>query len=230
MLVRFRLCHQRVQPRQVLHKLGYGGHLSQLDPPHRKNPSPGARRLLRNGSRRSLPAPQLLSQCLRLLQCPIGPPLVRSVQRRRVPQELRRPRPAAALRTQQPSLAVPPAATWQWPIRGPVVSAYGAASGTGSGIGIGGQFGAEIRASAAGEVVYAGDGLAAYGNLIIIKHNDTFLSAYGHNDELMVGESDSVEQGDVIARMGMGPERQPQVHFEIRRNGTPVDPLAHLPN
>ena len=130
----------------------------------------------------------------------------------------------------QPSLAVLPSPTWQWPIRGPVVSPYGAAQGTGSGIGIGGQLGADIRASAAGQVVYAGDGLAAYGNLIIIKHNDTFLSAYGLNDELVVGEGDSVAQGDLIARMGMGPERQPQVHFEIRRNGTPVDPLGHLPN
>ena len=129
-----------------------------------------------------------------------------------------------------PSLAVLPAPTWQWPIRGALVSPYGAAQGTGSGIGIGGQLGADIRASAAGQVVYAGDGLAAYGNLVIIKHNDTFLSAYGHNDELMVGEGDAVRQGDVIARMGMGPERRPQVHFEIRRNGTPVDPLGYLPN
>ncbi len=129
-----------------------------------------------------------------------------------------------------PSLAVLPAPTWQWPIRGAVVSPYGAAQGTGSGIGIGGRLGADIRASAAGQVVYAGDGLAAYGNLIIIKHNDTFLSAYGHNDALVVGEGDAVRQGDVIARMGMGPERRPQVHFEIRRNGTPVDPLGYLPN
>ncbi len=109
------------------------------------------------------------------------------------------------------------------------MSPYGAAEGTGSGIGIGGRLGADIRASAAGQVVYAGDGLAAYGNLVIIKHNDTFLSAYGLNDELLVGEGDTVRQGDVIARMGLGPERQPQVHFEIRRNGTPVDPLGLLP-
>lgn len=136
------------------------------------------------------------------------------------------PRPPA----QTPSRAVLPAAAWQWPVRGAVVSPYGAAQGTGSGIGIGGQLGADIRASAAGQVVYAGDGLAAYGNLIIIKHNDMFLSAYGHNDTLVVGEGDAVEQGDVIARMGMGPERQPQVHFEIRRNGTPVDPLGYLPD
>ena len=139
-----------------------------------------------------------------------------------------RPQPAQPAR--QPSLAVLPAPPWQWPIRGAVVSPYGAAQGTGSGIGIGGQLGADIRASAAGQVVYAGDGLAAYGNLVIIKHNDTFLSAYGHNDQLMVGEGDAVRQGDVIARMGMGPERRPQVHFEIRRNGIPVDPLGYLPN
>ena len=110
------------------------------------------------------------------------------------------------------------------------MSAYGASAGTGDGIGIGGELGADIQASAAGQVVYAGGGLASYGNLIIIKHNDTYLSAYGHNDQLVVGEGDAVDQGDVIARMGMGPERQPQVHFEIRRNGTPVDPLGLLPN
>ena len=139
-------------------------------------------------------------------------------------------RPPPAPPARQPTLAVLPAPAWQWPIRGAVVSPYGAAQGTGSGIGIGGQLGADIRASAAGQVVYAGGGLAAYGNLVIIKHNDTFLSAYGHNDELVVGEGDAVRQGDVIARMGMGPERRPQVHFEIRRNGTPVDPLGYLPN
>ena len=146
------------------------------------------------------------------------------------PEQAAVPRPQPEPPPPRPSLDVLPSPTWQWPIRGPVVSPYGAAQGTGGGIGIGGQLGADIRASAAGQVVYAGDGLAAYGNLIIIKHNDTFLSAYGHNDELVVGEGDSVAQGDVIARMGMGPERQPQVHFEIRRNGTPVDPLGHLPN
>ena len=139
-------------------------------------------------------------------------------------------RPVPPPPSQPPSRAVLPASAWQWPVRGAVVSPYGAAQGTGSGIGIGGQLGADIRASAAGQVVYAGDGLAAYGNLIIIKHSDTFLSAYGHNDTLLVGEGDAVEQGDVIARMGMGPERQPQVHFEIRRNGTPVDPLGYLPD
>ena len=72
--------------------------------------------------------------------------------------------------------------------------------------------------------------MAAYGNLIIIKHDDTYLSAYGQNDEVVVAEGDTVNQGQVIAKMGLGPERQPQVHFEIRRDGTPVDPLTLLPN
>ena len=109
------------------------------------------------------------------------------------------------------------------------MSPFGASEGTGGGIGIGGTLGADIKATAAGQVVYAGGGLAAYGNLVILKHNDTYLSAYGHNDALVVSEGDTVSQGQVIAKMGLGPERQAQVHFEIRRNGTPVDPLGLLP-
>ena len=89
--------------------------------------------------------------------------------------------------------------------------------------------GAQFDAAAA-QVVYAGDGLAAYGSLVIIKHDDTYLSAYGQNDEVVVGEGDTVDRGQVIAKMGLGPERQLQVHFEIRRNGTPVNPLGLLPN
>ena len=140
------------------------------------------------------------------------------------------PAAAAAAGRPLPSLPVLPAPPWQWPVRGPVVSAYGASEGTGSGIGIGGTLGADIKATAQGQVVYAGGGLAAYGNLVILKHNDTYLSAYGHNDELVVSEGDEVTQGQVIAKMGLGPERQAQVHFEIRRNGTPADPLGLLPN
>ena len=123
-----------------------------------------------------------------------------------------------------------PGPAWQWPVHGPLVSLYGASEYTPDGIGIGGEIGTDIRAAAAGQVVYAGDGLAAYGNLIIIKHGDTYLSAYGQNDEVVVAEGDTVDQEQVIAKMGLGPERQPQVHFEIRRDGTPVDPLTLLPN
>ena len=138
--------------------------------------------------------------------------------------------PAPAPRPRQPepppALGVP---SWAWPVQGPVVSAYGAGSGTGQGIGIGGEVGQDIRAAASGRVVYAGGGLVGYGQLLIIRHNDTYLSAYGHNDRLVVAEGDTVERGQVIGAMGMGPGRRPQLHFEIRRNGTPVDPLGHLP-
>ena len=141
---------------------------------------------------------------------------------KRIPQ----PKPSTVESTSVPPSSDSP---WIWPIRGPLVSPFGSTEETGDGIGIGGDIEADIRASAPGEVVYAGRGLATYGNLIIVKHNDTYLSAYGHNDELLVEEGETVAQGQVIARMGLGPERQPQVHFEIRRNGTPVDPTQYLP-
>lgn len=146
------------------------------------------------------------------------------------PSEPARAAVARSTPTQPRPLPPPPALpapTWRWPVQGPLVGTYG--SGGGKGIGIGGEIGQEIRAAAPGRVVYAGNGLVGYGQLLIIKHNDTYLSAYGHNDRLIVAEGDTVERGQVIAAMGMGPGRQPQLHFEIRRNGTPVDPLGHLP-
>lgn len=141
------------------------------------------------------------------------------------------PEASTTPRTQrQPPPLVPPlpAPSWRWPVQGPLVTTYGSRSGTGKGIGISGEIGQDIRAAAPGRVVYAGDGLVGYGQLLIIKHNDTYLSAYGHNDRLIVAEGDTVERGQVIAAMGMGPGRQPQLHFEIRRNGAPVDPLGYL--
>ena len=143
-------------------------------------------------------------------------------------------RPAqASLRTPQ-SRPLPPAPTlapptWQWPVEGDLVRAFGADGGLANGIGIGGSVGQAIHAAASGRVVYAGDGLIGYGQLLIIKHNDTYLSAYGYNDRLIVTQGDSVDRGQMIGEMGVGPERQPQLHFEIRRNGSPVDPLQHLP-
>lgn len=173
-------------------------------------------------SSRPTSTPAASSRTAASLPAPAGPP---------------RASPGGSASAPPPAPAPPPrpspgqsSSLWQWPIRGTVVSAYGAAQSVGSGIGIGGRLGADIRAAAAGQVVYAGSGLAAYGNLVIIKHSDTFLSAYGYNRDLIVAEGDAVEQGQAIARMGMGPERQPQVHFEIRRNGMPVDPLGYLPD
>jgi lipoprotein NlpD len=86
-----------------------------------------------------------------------------------------------------------------------------------------------INAAASGRVVYAGGGLIGYGKLIILKHNETYLSAYGYNASLLVKEGEQVKQGQRIATMGEGPERKPRLHFEIRRNGQPVNPRQHLP-
>ena len=84
-------------------------------------------------------------------------------------------------------------------------------------------------AAASGRVVYAGSGLIGYGQLIILKHNDTYLSAYGYTSSLRVKEGQEVKKGQRIATMGEGPERKPRLHFEIRRNGKPVNPRQFLP-
>jgi lipoprotein NlpD len=138
------------------------------------------------------------------------------------------PAPAPASR---PSVTAPvqTAPAWQWPIRGAIVSAYGDSGALSSGIGIAGREGAGIVAAAAGRVVYAGSGLRDYGQLLIVEHNANWLSAYGHNRRLLVAEGDPVSQGQRIAEMGVGPGGTPLLHFEIRRNGDPVNPLGLLP-
>jgi len=117
---------------------------------------------------------------------------------------------------------------WSWPTDGSIVSRFGADGSVGSGLGIGGRAGQPVRAAAAGRVVYAGGGLIGYGQLVIIKHDETFLSAYGYNSELLVTQGQDVAGGATIALMGNGPNRQPRLHFEIRRNGVPVDPLLFV--
>ncbi len=86
-----------------------------------------------------------------------------------------------------------------------------------------------MHASAAGKVVYSGNALKGYGQLVIIKHGDEFLSAYGHNRKLLVSEGDAVSAGQIIAELGLGPQRKPLLHFEVRRFGKPMDPLPLLP-
>ena len=122
-----------------------------------------------------------------------------------------------------------PPPQWTWPVDGQVVTRFGSHEGIGTGVGIGGRAGDPVRAAAAGRVVYAGSGLVGYGQLVIIKHNETYLTAYGYNSELLVTQGQDVGRGQKIASMGLGPERQPRLHFEIRRNGVPVDPLQFFP-
>ena len=117
--------------------------------------------------------------------------------------------------------------TWHWPVQGKILRSGSLTSK--KGVDIAGRLGQDIKAAAQGDVVYSGSGLLGYGRLIIIKHNETFLSAYAHNSELLVGEGDSVSTGQVIARMGTNSSGQAQLHFEIRKNGSSVNPLTLLP-
>ncbi|MEM1261841.1 MAG: peptidoglycan DD-metalloendopeptidase family protein [Pseudomonadota bacterium] len=145
-----------------------------------------------------------------------------------------RPSVGATPRTQTPAPVVSPPAddpapTWRWPLRGPILARFGADRGARTGVLIGATAGTKVAAAADGRVVYAGSGLISYGQLLIVKHSDTHLSAYGHNEALLVGEGAAVKIGQSIARVGLGPGQQPALHFEIRRRGDPIDPLSVLP-
>ncbi|TAL94550.1 MAG: LysM peptidoglycan-binding domain-containing protein [Paraburkholderia sp.] len=114
-----------------------------------------------------------------------------------------------------------------WPARGPILGTFDDAKN--KGVNIGGTAGEPVKASADGRVVYAGNGLRGYGNLIIIKHDATYLTAYAHNRALMVKEGDAVTRGQKIAEMGNSDSDRVMLHFEVRRQGKPVDPLKYLP-
>jgi len=119
---------------------------------------------------------------------------------------------------------------WQWPSDGDVVSEFGQGDSITAGIDIAGEKGQSVRAAGPGIVVYAGSGVRGYGNLILLKHNDQFLSAYAHNDSLNVSENDVVEAGEVIATMGDSDAEDVRLHFEVRQEGQPQDPLEFLPS
>lgn len=117
--------------------------------------------------------------------------------------------------------------TFAWPVRGHVLNNFDDAKN--KGVNIGGIAGETVKAAADGRVVYAGNGLRGYGNLIIIKHDATYLTAYAHNRALMVKEGDAVSKGQKIAEMGNSDADRVMLHFEVRRQGKPVDPLKYLP-
>ncbi len=118
---------------------------------------------------------------------------------------------------------------WRWPAEGRLINTFIADDPTRQGVDIMGTEGQAVIAAADGEVVYSGSGLIGYGELIIIKHTDNLLSAYGHNRRRLVEESTRVRAGQVIAEMGRSGGSVPMLHFEIRRNGRPVDPRGFLP-
>jgi len=118
---------------------------------------------------------------------------------------------------------------WAWPASGRVIRSYNSKSAGKKGVDIAGKAGESVRAAAAGKVVYSGSGLSGYGRLIIVKHNKDFLSAYAHNRKLIAREGQWVEKGELIAQMGSSGTDRTQLHFEIRKQGRPVDPLRYLP-
>jgi lipoprotein NlpD len=160
---------------------------------------------------------------------PVGP----AVQKPRPVIAASPPDTAASTRkvTATTSTPVPavggPVRAWRWPTSGPIMRGY--STTLHKGIDIGGKRGDAIHAVADGTVVYSGTGIVGFGELLIVKHNDTYLSAYGHNDRLLVSENDVVRAGQKIAEKGSSGTDTVKLHFEIRKEGKPVDPQKLLP-
>ena len=138
------------------------------------------------------------------------------------------PEPASKPLAESPVAAkVAAGVSWTWPAKGKTIGSFG--RGGNKGLDIAGAFEQPIRAAARGQVVYAGSGLIGYGKLVIVKHNSHLLSAYAHNERLYVKEGDEVNGGQHLADMGRSGKGRVMLHFEIRRDGKPVDPLRFLP-
>ena len=176
---------------------------------------------------------QSVSPPKRVVQAPPSRPAVvrpapQPVQRPQVEQSSTPPKPAIVkpeiASVETPTEVEVKKLSWRWPIRGQLLDTFG----PNPGIDIAGKYGQAVLASEAGKVVYSGSGLKGYGYLIIIKHDDKFLSAYAHNSRLMVKEGDEVFSGQTIAQLGKVDDTS-LLHFEIRIDGTPVDPQQYLP-
>lgn len=143
-----------------------------------------------------------------------------------VPQAVTPVTPTAAGQAVTPAIS---AKGWAWPANGQLIGLFSSNSSLNKGIDIAGELGQPVLAASTGNVVYAGSGLRGYGELVIIKHSDTYVSAYGHNRRLLVREGQQVKAGQKIAEMGSSGADRVKLHFEIRRQGQPVDPLQYLP-
>lgn len=135
--------------------------------------------------------------------------------------------------TSKPKPAPAPASTgpvrWQWPHPGRILSGFGGGQPANKGIDIIGKQGDAVKAAAAGVVVYSGNGLLGYGNMVILNHDNQYLSAYAHNSRIFVREGDKVKAGEKIAEIGSTGAARTMLHFEIRRDGNPVNPMRYLP-
>lgn len=209
--------------------------------------APGRRLILKDASLRPVPAAPVRSEPTIVAKAPASRRPQSSVSRRPVntsspkpaskpvakprPKPVSRPtpnKPATRTRVAQPTGPLPKLGQWNWPVRGSLGRTFDSKKGI-KGIDILGDQGTRIVAAAPGKVVYSGSALKGYGKLLIIKHSDQYLSAYGHNQRLLVREGASVKGGQPIAQMGLGPSRQALLHFEIRKKGKPVNPLKFLP-
>lgn len=141
------------------------------------------------------------------------------------PEKVNTKQPAVVAKITMPTGPI----TWRWPASGKVITGFSSKGEVNKGIDLDGKRGDPVFAAAAGRVVYAGSGLLGYGNLIIINHNQEYLSAYAHNSRLLVTESDNVNVGDKIAEIGNSGAEKTMLHFEIRKDGKPVNPLKYLP-
>jgi lipoprotein NlpD len=139
------------------------------------------------------------------------------------------PPPAPAPTTQpKPEAARVESSDWLWPAKGKVVAAFNGTSN--KGIDIAGARGQAVLATAPGRVIFSGTGVRGMGKFVVIKHSEDLISVYGHNDQVLVKYGQNVTKGQKIAEMGSTDADQVKLHFEIRRNGTPIDPLSVLPN
>jgi lipoprotein NlpD len=173
-----------------------------------------------------IPAPYTIYPGQRLRLYPGAGGSVASAARPRAPTHAATPK----ARPPAPKPAPPKTAfAWQWPVDGALLSRYVEGEPTRQGVDIAGSAGAPVRAAADGVVVYSGSGLVGYGELVIVKHNEQWLSAYGHNRARLVSEGAVVKAGQQIAEVGHSGAARDMLHFEIRYNGKPVDPLQYLP-
>lgn len=197
-------------------------------------------------ARNSIPAPYVIrpGQVIRfdgqtgstptrtVATAPTAPPSTRPappLSSSKTPQSTSKPQPVPAASPPPAAPAGRSSAGWAWPAGGPLIARFSSNGSLNKGIDIGGELGQPVLAASDGSVVYAGSGLRGYGELVIIKHSDTYVSAYGHNRRLLVREGQQVKVGQTIAEMGSTGTDRVKLHFEIRRQGKPVDPLQYLP-
>ena len=179
----------------------------------------------------NIPPPYTIHPGQRLKLYPGGPSYPRTVVSRPSAPAGSRPAPARAAGSTPAPVYAPARSNlgWRWPTDGQLIGRFVSGDPTKQGIDVAGGSGQAVRAAADGVIVYSGSGLVGYGELIIVKHNEQWLSAYGHNRARLVNEGQLVKAGQQIAEMGRTGAAREMLHFEIRYNGKPVDPLQYLP-